>query len=232
MHTALPSTNQLDCHHSTSILDGRLHFQSISCWGESHLRRTASLYPSMWNESRSPSKLLMRLLGKRLASTNRVWLYIPAVKTGRNRKLASLWRGPYTVIGKTGPVTYRVELIGSTKCLVLHRNRLKLCYGEPGVRDKSTRTRQQPRLPAAPDRGISETRMTSSSDCTVRSQTRSSRTYADAVAGHTSSEGVDRDNQLPQPDGSPISQDPLSSNSGRPQRNRRPPSRYRDYVSH
>ena len=68
---------------------------------------------------------------------DRVWLFIPAVKTGRTKKLASLWQGPYTVIDRTGHVNYRIQLIGTTKTLILivHRNRLKLCYGEPGVQE-------------------------------------------------------------------------------------------------
>ena len=66
---------------------------------------------------------------------DRVWLFIPAVKTGRTKKLASLWRGPYMVIDRTGHVNYRIQLIGTTKTLIVHRNRLKLCYGEPGVQE-------------------------------------------------------------------------------------------------
>ena len=31
-------------------------------------------------------------------------------------------------------MTYRIQLIGSPKTLVVHRNRLKLCYGEPQVK--------------------------------------------------------------------------------------------------
>ena len=69
--------------------------------------------------------------GSSLIIGDRVWLYIPAVKQGRTRKLASLWRGPYTIIDRVGAVNYRIQLIGSSKTLVVHRNRLKLCYGEP-----------------------------------------------------------------------------------------------------
>ena len=36
---------------------------------------------------------------------DRVWLFVPAVKTGRTKKLASLWQGPYTVIDKLSPVS-------------------------------------------------------------------------------------------------------------------------------
>ena len=39
--------------------------------------------------------------GSRLAVGDRIWLYVPAVKQGRTRKLSSLWRGPYTVIDRS-----------------------------------------------------------------------------------------------------------------------------------
>ena len=60
---------------------------------------------------------------------DRVWLFVPAVKPGRTKKFASLWRGPYTVLDKVSPVTYRIQLIGSHHQLVVHHNRLKLCLG-------------------------------------------------------------------------------------------------------
>jgi len=108
---------------------------------------------------------------------DRVWLYVPAVKTGRNRKLSSLWRGPYTIIGKTSPVNYRIQLIGSTKCLVVHRNRLKLCYGEPRGR-------------ATPRSAVSEGGRPRSTPCSNAMNSDSASwvtqpqwTYADVVSG-------------------------------------------------
>ena len=62
---------------------------------------------------------------------DRVWLFVPAMKKGKTKKLASLWRDPYTVVDKTSPVNYRIKLVGGASNLVVHRNRLKLCYGEP-----------------------------------------------------------------------------------------------------
>ena len=62
---------------------------------------------------------------------DRVWLYIPSMKQERTRKLSSLWQGPYTIIDRVGAVNYCIQLIGSSKTLVVHRNRLKLHYGEP-----------------------------------------------------------------------------------------------------
>ena len=69
--------------------------------------------------------------GSDLTIGDRVWLYIPAVKQGRTKKLSSLWRGTYTIIDRVGDLDYCIQLIGSSKTLVVHRNRLKLCYGEP-----------------------------------------------------------------------------------------------------
>ena len=58
---------------------------------------------------------------------DRVYLFVPAIKTGRSRKLTSLWRGPYTVVDKTSTVNYKICLIGgSARTMIVHRNRLVL----------------------------------------------------------------------------------------------------------
>ena len=63
---------------------------------------------------------------------DQVWLHFPAVKTGRSKKLSSQWRGPYTVLDKLSATNYRIKLIGSpANDMVVHHNRLKLCYGTP-----------------------------------------------------------------------------------------------------
>ena len=63
---------------------------------------------------------------------NQVWLHVPAVKPGRSKKFVSQWRGPYTVLDKTSVTNYRVRLIGPpAKDLIVHHNRLKLCYDMP-----------------------------------------------------------------------------------------------------
>ena len=62
---------------------------------------------------------------------DRVWLFNPAIKTARTKKLSSLWRGPYTVIDRLSSVNYKIQLIGTTKTQIVHRNRLKICYGDP-----------------------------------------------------------------------------------------------------
>ena len=62
---------------------------------------------------------------------DRVWLYVPRVKQGQSKKFTSLWRGPYTVISKTSPINYRIQLIGGNQKTTVHRNRLKLCHTDP-----------------------------------------------------------------------------------------------------
>ena len=44
------------------------------------------------------SRVLVDQQGNKMTVGDRVWLYVPAVKQGRTRKLVSLWCGPYTVI--------------------------------------------------------------------------------------------------------------------------------------
>ena len=72
-----------------------------------------------------------RAVGKSFTVGDRVWLYVPVTKQGRSKKFTTFWRGPYTVIDKTSPYNYRIQLIGTTKTFIVHRNRLKLCHGDP-----------------------------------------------------------------------------------------------------
>ena len=54
--------------------------------------------------------------GEKFTVGDQVWLFVPAVKQGRTKKLASLWRGPYTVIDRiNGALNYRIQLVGSTQ---------------------------------------------------------------------------------------------------------------------
>ena len=141
-----------------------------------------------------------------------MWLYVPAIKQGRMKKLSSLWRGPYTILDKIGSLTYRVQLIGSAKILVVHRNRLKIYYGEPMNRtprstqkgSTPTRHRERQMYPTTPSPWISSLPPKPS--------------YADMV---TRRQGT-----------SPAAGYTTSLNSGisyrilRPQRNRQPPDYY------
>ena len=55
-----------------------------------------------------------------------VWLYEPVAKVGQT-KFSCLWRGPYTVVNKASALNYRIQLLGSDKSMIVHRNRLKTC---------------------------------------------------------------------------------------------------------
>lgn len=69
---------------------------------------------------------------------DRVWLYTPTVSTGCTKKFAFFWKGPYTIIDKPGEVNYKIQLIGGTQTLVVHRNRLKPCYSPPQLQARTT----------------------------------------------------------------------------------------------
>ena len=60
-----------------------------------------------------------------------VYLHVPAVRQGRNKKLASRWTGPYTVVDKVRKCNLKIQLIGGFKSMVVHVNRLEPCYGTP-----------------------------------------------------------------------------------------------------
>ena len=57
-----------------------------------------------------------------------VWLYTPVVKCGNTRKFSSFWKGPYTIVDKPGPVNYKLQLLGGTQTVMVHRNCIKPCY--------------------------------------------------------------------------------------------------------
>ena len=79
-----------------------------------------------------------------------VWLYTPVVQSGSTKKFSSLWRGPYTIIDKVSLVTYRIQLVGGSTQVVVHANRLKLCYSDPPVQwSNQSIPRRQDRVPQA-----------------------------------------------------------------------------------
>ncbi|KAG5863139.1 hypothetical protein JTB14_018617 [Gonioctena quinquepunctata] len=53
-----------------------------------------------------------------------------ATRLGTSKKLVRTWIGPYRVIEKEGPVTYRIKKVGTRQEQELHVNRLKPYYGE------------------------------------------------------------------------------------------------------
>ena len=56
-----------------------------------------------------------------------VMVFTPQTPAGAKEKLVSMWRGPYKITAKKGPVTYQVEhqLLSGLPTQVVHRNRLK-----------------------------------------------------------------------------------------------------------
>ena len=140
---------------------------------------------------------------------DQVWLYVPAIKTGTTKKLACLWRGPYTIIDKLSALNYRIQLLGvPTKTLVVHHNRLKHCFGTP--KSPPEYNSQHPPM------------------------TNSSRLYSDVVrrqapaAGYTTSlpDAPPRYGNSARPDSQVTSTAPTT----RPQRTHRIPTRYNDFV--
>ena len=140
---------------------------------------------------------------------DQVWLYVPAVKTGTTKKLASLWRGPYTVTDKLSAVNYRIQLLGVPgKTLVVHHNRLKHCFGTPKLPPEYTY--QHSSTPA------------------------STRLYSDVARRHTSTAGYTTSS----PDTPPAVESSTADSSAtgtapaiRPQRTHRIPQRYNDFIT-
>ena len=153
---------------------------------------------------------------------DQVWLYTPAVKEGRSKKLATQWRGPYTVVDKTSSVNYRIQLIGTAHQTVVHRNRLKPAFGVP---KETSRVSKCPRSPA--------TQASSPPTC-------GRPTYADIVKGSPNtgvscagSTSACEETAVPlTPPTDHLHTHQESSLPDRPRRNRQPPERYGDPISY
>lgn len=144
------------------------------------------------------------VIGDDLQVGDRVYLHVQAIQKGTIWKLASLWRGPYTVIDRLRPVNYQIQLIGNKyKVLVKHRNRLKLCFENP-VSNVDTQADKPVDLPRY-----------------VHNDN-----HDEPVAGFTTmgrpNVSTSTNQQQPTP--------PLTC-SPRPTRNRRPPDRYVPFVT-
>ena len=152
--------------------------------------------------------------GETFAVGDQVWLYVPAVKRGRTKKLASFWRGPYTVIDRlNAAVDYRIQLVGSTKTLIVHRNRLKRCYGLPKNTTKESRQKDS-NLKAVHTRSVPEKDPVSTDD--------DSPVVTTEQAGGFVDDEVMSDHN---PEDAPV---PVR----RTQRIRRPTDRYGIYIEH
>ena len=141
------------------------------------------------------------------------------------------------------PQCNRIQLIGSPKTLMVHRNRLKLCYGEPNTRRHPAPTSQRR------EKEPTNSNQTSPPG-TPRKQPHFNQnappvppvpkpTYADVVAtrpaapgGYTTSSDeppmeARRSQSAHQP-----SNNEYSVETSRPQRNCQPPVRYGNYITH
>lgn len=57
-----------------------------------------------------------------------VWLFTPAVKKGRTKKLSSQWTGPFKIIEILSDVVIRIRQKPNSQDKVVHHNRLKPYY--------------------------------------------------------------------------------------------------------
>ena len=158
---------------------------------------------------------------------DQVWLFTPVVKPGTTKKFTSQWRGPYTVLDRVNRVNYRIKLVGSSaKSQVIHHNRLKLCYGTPqqtttSMQHQSSTVRTQPlyadvvRRPALSVGGYTSPPC-SSATAPMNSATTSSNNANMAPP----SSSIDS-----------VTATLVRSANPCPQRNRRPPARYNDFIA-
>lgn len=68
---------------------------------------------------------------KLLQPEDQVWLYNPKRKKGLSPKFMSPWEGPYRVVKRLSDVTYRIQKIGEGALKVVHFNRLWKIEGPP-----------------------------------------------------------------------------------------------------
>ena len=60
---------------------------------------------------------------------HKVWVYTPAVKKGLVKKLTSLWYGPFRLMERITPVTFKVSnMAGKELTSAVHVSRMKQCY--------------------------------------------------------------------------------------------------------
>ena len=117
------------------------------------------------------------------------------------------------MVDKTGPVSYKVQLIGSTVTLVVHHNRLKPCFGDP----------QQPRNNPPPQ-------STQETEC--RGIVWIAMSYRDALMNDAQSVGGCTSSSTVAQDVSSLPSSQQQACHSRPARNCHPPDRYGVYIQH
>ena len=58
-----------------------------------------------------------------------VWLHDPTKRKGRSPKLTLKWKGPYLVTHRLSDVNYRIQASPKAKPMIVHADRMKLCFG-------------------------------------------------------------------------------------------------------
>ena len=98
--------------------------------------------------------------GKPFSIGNIVWLFSPAVPSGRCKKFHHPWKGPFIVVEKKGSSTYKIKDRNGGKFQIVHFDRLKPCMKTSALNDElpappksniSSSLSQQPQVMARPD---------------------------------------------------------------------------------
>ena len=152
-----------------------------------------------------------------------IWLHCPAIPRGHSRKFHRPWQGPFEVIEVISDVVYRVRRYSSPRQrLVVHFNRLKPYNGQP-CREEPTLVDHLPNTTPTP--------MYSHSPGPVLPENDSS---SDRDTGHLVSSDTEHAENEQSPEEN--DNDTLGNTEAilprRFTRQRRPPDRYGDFVSH
>ena len=142
-----------------------------------------------------------------------VWLHTPPSSRNTSRKLYHPWSGPFQVVKQISESTYRIQqLVGRKSCKVVHFDRLKPC--PPNIR------LQQAEQPTS----------TTSDEMQNRGESTSAprRTYI----GEQLQLIDDDEEELRSTPTVIVDVAPVPPTSRYPQRERQPPQRYNDFVSH
>ena len=147
-----------------------------------------------------------------------MWLHTPPSSRTTSRKLYHPWSGPFRVVKQISESTYRIQQIDGRRIRkIVHFNRLKPC--PPGVRLQQT--------------DLEHPTTTTTSDESQQDSRHSSSVPQRTAIGEQLQLIDDDDEQesrtIPRP---AVDVTPATSTSRYPQRERRAPSRYNDFVSH
>ena len=161
--------------------------------------------------------------GRHFVAGELVWVYNPQRKKGRCPKLDSQWAGPCKVLERLGEVVYRVQLPSRGRKVALHRDRLAPYRG--GAPSPASRTPEAPPQPspAGPVPPAFSPLSSTPLPWPLDSQDGSGPPLAESPSSYS---------PVPLPAAEPAVPNPLSPapQAARPQRQRRAPSHFRDFV--